>query len=329
MRGPRHEKATGTVLSSDRRTGGSPKGVRPHIATEHTLDTTTSPGTTFQPDVDAIIRLALSEDIGTGDVTSLATIPAERQARGVMLAKAEGVLSGVEVAAAVFRAVDTTVGFTPRLADGDRLAHGTVIADVAGPARSLLTAERTALNLVQRLSGVATSTARYVAATEGTGASIVDTRKTTPGLRLLEKRAVTHGGGRNHRFGLADGVLIKDNHLAAIGGARRITDAVERARRHVPHTLKIEVEVTTLDELREALDARADIVLLDNMDTATMAEAVAIRDGHPHRALLEASGGITLARIPEIAATGVDLISVGALTHSSPALDISLELELA
>jgi nicotinate-nucleotide pyrophosphorylase (carboxylating) len=292
------------------------------------LDLQTAPTTIFQPDVEAIIRLALSEDIGTGDVTSLATVPTGRMASGVMLAKAEGVLSGIEVARAVFQTVDPAITFTPHLADGDRLTPGTAIAAVAGPARALLTAERTALNLVQRLSGVATQTARYIAATEGTNASIVDTRKTTPGLRLLEKRAVMHGGGRNHRFGLADGVLIKDNHLAAIGGARRITTAVERARQLAPHTLKVEIEVTSLDELREALDARADIVMLDNMDTPAMAEAVAIRDAHAHHALLEASGGITLARIPEIAATGVDLISVGALTHSAPALDISLDLAL-
>jgi nicotinate-nucleotide pyrophosphorylase (carboxylating) len=292
------------------------------------LDLHTIAATTFQPDVEAIIRLALSEDIGTGDVTSLATVPADRSAHGVLLAKADGVLSGIDVARKVFLTVDPSIAFTAHLADGDRIAHGTEIATVAGPARSLLTAERTALNLVQRLSGVATSTAVYVAATEGTSASIVDTRKTTPGLRLLEKRAVMHGGGRNHRFGLADGVLIKDNHLAAIGGARRITEAVERARQLAPHTLKIEIEVTTLEELREALDARADIIMLDNMDTATMHNAVEMREAHAHHALLEASGGITLKRIPEIAAVGIDLISVGALTHSSPALDISLDLAL-
>jgi nicotinate-nucleotide pyrophosphorylase (carboxylating) len=292
------------------------------------LDLHTVSPTTFQPDVEAIIRLALTEDIGTGDVTSLATVPADRTARGVLLAKADGVLSGIDVARTVFHTVDPSIAFTAHLADGDDIAYGTGIATVAGPARSLLTAERTALNLVQRLSGVATSTAVYVAATEGTAASIVDTRKTTPGLRLLEKRAVMHGGGRNHRFGLADGVLIKDNHLAAIGGEHRITTAVERARQLAPHTLKIEIEVTTLDELREALDARADIIMLDNMDTAAMHNAVEIRNAHAHHALMEASGGITLKRIPEIAAVGIDLISVGALTHSSPALDISLDLAL-
>ena len=292
------------------------------------LNQTASTPNAFQPDAQAIIDLALSEDIGTGDVTSLATVPADRMAKGVMLAKAEGVLSGVEVARQAFRTVDPAIVFTPLLADGDRLSHHMELIKLSGPARSLLTAERTALNLLQRLSGVATQTARYVAATEGTNAHIVDTRKTTPGMRLLEKRAVMHGGGRNHRFGLADGVLIKDNHLAAIGGDRRITKAIERARALAPHTLKIEIEVTSLVELQEALDARADIVMLDNMETGAMADAVCLRDAHPHPALLEASGGITLERIPEVAATGVDLISVGALTHSSPALDISLELLL-
>lgn len=282
----------------------------------------------YQPDVQAIIDLALSEDIGTGDVTSLATIPADRTASGVMLAKTEGVLSGINVARQVFQTVDPSVTFTPLMADGDQLSHRVEIAHISGSARSLLTAERTALNIVQRLSGVATQTARYVAATEGTSTHIVDTRKTTPGMRLLEKRAVMHGGGRNHRFGLADGVLIKDNHLAAIGGTRRITSAIERSRNLAPHTLRIEVEVTSLEELTEALGARADIIMLDNMSTQEMKAAVTIRDDHSHHALLEASGGITLERIPGIAAAGVDLISVGALTHSSHALDISLDLAL-
>lgn len=283
---------------------------------------------TFQPDVRAIIDLALAEDVGTGDVTSLATVPADRVAEAVMLAKAEGVLSGIDVAREVFRTVDPSVTFDALATDGDRLDDRMPIARVSGNARAILTAERTALNFVQHLSGVATATASYVALVEGTSTTIVDTRKTTPGLRLLQKRAVMHGGGSNHRFGLADGVLIKDNHLAAIGGPRRITDAITAARAHAPHTLKIEVEVTSLDELREALDAGADIIMLDNLDTATMAEAVAIRDAHANSPLLEASGGITAERIPEIAATGIDLISVGALTHSAPALDISLDITL-
>ncbi len=277
---------------------------------------------------EAIVDLALAEDIGTGDVTTLATVPAAIRASGVMLAKDAGVISGIEVAWFVFERVDASIGFEALMRDGDPVEPGTALARVRGPARSVLTAERTALNLIQRLSGVATTTARYVAETAGFAARIVDTRKTTPGLRLLEKQAVAHGGGRNHRFGLADGVLIKDNHLAAIGGADRVSKAIASARERAPHTLRIEIEVATLDELSEALAAGADIILLDNMDTPTMAAAVETRNAGGHRVVLEASGGITLDRIREIAATGVDLISVGALTHSAPALDISLDLDL-
>ncbi|MBA3337196.1 MAG: carboxylating nicotinate-nucleotide diphosphorylase [Chloroflexia bacterium] len=274
---------------------------------------------------DAIITLALAEDIGTGDITSIVTVPAGTQARGIILAKSAGVLSGLEAARATFHHVDPALRFMPRLADGARLAPGQTIADVSGPARSLLSAERVALNLLQRLSGVATLTAAYVAVVAGTQARIVDTRKTTPGLRLLEKAAVRHGGGFNHRFGLAGGVLIKDNHLAAIGGANRVRRAIQQARAGAPHTLRIEVEVTTLDQAREALDAGADIIMLDNMDLATMRAAVAEIAG---RALLEASGGITLEHVRAVAETGVDLISAGALTHSAPALDISLDVSL-
>lgn len=281
-----------------------------------------------EPDIRALIDLALSEDIGTGDITSLATVPADRTATAVMLAKQEGVLSGIDVAREVFRTVDPDVTFESLKENGDVLEDREHIAIVRGNARSILTAERTALNFVQRLSGVASITSEYAAAVAGTTARVVDTRKTTPGMRLLQKRAVIHGGGSNHRFGLADGVLIKDNHLAAIGGPTRITDAINAARNTAPHTLKVEVEVTSLDELREALDAGADIVMLDNMDTPTMAEAVAIRDAHSNHPLLEASGGITLERLPEIAMTGIDLISSGALTHSAPSLDISLDIQL-
>ncbi len=277
---------------------------------------------------EAIVDLALDEDIGTGDVTTLATVGAETIASGTLLAKDTGVVSGIEVARFVFERVDPAVRFVPEVSDGAAVTPGMTLARVSGPARSLLTAERTALNLLQRLSGVATMTATYVAATGSTQARIVDTRKTTPGLRLLEKQAVAHGGGSNHRFGLADGVLIKDNHLAAVVGPDRVAKAIASARRHAPHTLRIEVEVTTLAELDEALAAGADIVLLDNMDTATMHQAVERRAAAGSSALLEASGGITLSRIPEIAETGVDLISVGALTHSAPALDISLDLDL-
>jgi nicotinate-nucleotide pyrophosphorylase (carboxylating) len=275
-----------------------------------------------------LIDLALAEDVGNGDITTLATVPAEAAASGRLHAKEAGVLSGVDVAEAVFAIVDPEITFAARKANGDALAVGDTIAELSGSARSLLTTERTALNIMQRLSGVATATARYVAATAGTSARIVDTRKTTPGMRMLEKRAVLHGGGSNHRFGLADGVLIKDNHLAAIGGNHPVRDAVLSARALAPHTMKIEVEVTTLDELDEALEAGADIVLLDNMDTATMAEAVNRRDAAAPGTLLEASGGITLERIQEIAGAGVDLVSVGALTHSSTALDISLDFAL-
>ncbi len=273
----------------------------------------------------ALIDLALAEDIGGGDVTTLATVAADRRARGTLLAKSPGVISGLDVAAAVFRRVDPAVVFTPLVADGARVGERQPIATVEGAARSLLVGERTALNLLQRLSGVATLTAAFVAAVAGTGARIVDTRKTTPGLRALEKAAVRHGGGHNHRFGLADGVLIKDNHLAAVGGPNRVAEAVRLARATAPHGLKIEVEVTTLPELDEALGVGADIVLLDNMPVAELAEAVRRTAG---RALLEASGGVTLETVRAVAETGVGLISVGALTHSAPALDISLDFAL-
>ncbi|MGB3329398.1 MAG: carboxylating nicotinate-nucleotide diphosphorylase [Thermomicrobiales bacterium] len=278
--------------------------------------------------LEEIVDLALQEDIGTGDVTTLATVPADRQATGILLAKQDGIISGIEVARFVFARVDPTIVVTPLVADGDRVTNPTPIVRLAGSARTILIAERTALNIMQRLSGVATITAAYVAATAGTSARIVDTRKTTPGMRMLEKHAVRHGGGHNHRFGLADGILIKDNHLAAIGGPDRIATAIAAARELAPHTLRVEVEVATLPELDQALAEGADIVLLDNMDTATMEAAVARRDAAAPRVLLEASGGITLGRIPEIAATGVDLISVGALTHSAGSLDISLDLDL-
>lgn len=278
--------------------------------------------------LEEIVDLALQEDIGTGDVTTLATVSADRMATGVMLAKQDGVISGIEVSQFVFARVDPTIVVTPLVADGDHVTNPTPIARLSGPARSILIGERTALNIMQRLSGVATITAAYVAATAGTHARIVDTRKTTPGMRMLEKHAVRHGGGHNHRFGLADGILIKDNHLAAIGGPDRIVKAIAAARELAPHTLRIEIEVTSLEELDQALAAGADIVMLDNMSSAMMTEAVSRRDAVDPRVLLEASGGITLPRIPEIAATGVDLISVGALTHSAGSLDISLDLDL-
>ncbi len=274
---------------------------------------------------EAIVDLALAEDIGSGDVTTLATVPPETRAHGTIVAKAAGVVSGLGAAAAVFHRVDPSVAFERRLHDGARCQPGDAVADVAGPARSILTGERVALNLLQRLSGVATLTARYIDAINGTQASIIDTRKTTPGLRTLEKAAVRDGGGRNHRVGLADGVLIKDNHLAAVGGPDRVTRAVRQARAFAPHTLRVEVEVTTLDELAEAIAAGADVVLLDNMDAPMIRRAVELAAG---RVLLEASGGVSLTTVRAIAETGVDLISVGALTHSAPALDLSLQFDL-
>jgi nicotinate-nucleotide pyrophosphorylase (carboxylating) len=270
----------------------------------------------------ALIDLALAEDLGPGDITSIATIAPEATAEGMLIAKEAGVISGIGVAAYVFERVDPEVIFIPSVANGARVKPGQAIASLEGNARSVLAGERVALNILQRLSGVATLTARYVEAVAGTRASIVDTRKTTPGLRALDKAAVRDGGGRNHRLGLSDGVLIKDNHLAAIGGPDRVTRAVQLGKARAPHTAKIEVEVTTLAEAAEAAEAGADIIMLDNMSVAEMADAVRIIAG---RALVEASGGVRLETVREIAGSGVDLISVGALTHSAPALDISLK----
>ncbi|MEZ4623655.1 MAG: carboxylating nicotinate-nucleotide diphosphorylase [Thermomicrobiales bacterium] len=273
----------------------------------------------------ALVDLALTEDIGPGDITSLSTVAPGATAEGVMIAKQAGVISGIDVAAYVFERVDPEVIFIPKVANATRVEAGQVIAALEGNARSVLAGERVALNLLQRLSGVATLTAAYVAAVAGTNASIVDTRKTTPGLRALEKAAVRDGGGRNHRLGLSDGVLIKDNHLAAIGGADRVTRAIGLAKARAPHTAKVEVEVTTLAEAEEAALAGADIIMLDNMSVAEMTEAVRII---AKRALVEASGGVRLDTVGAIAATGVDIISVGALTHSAPALDISLKFSI-
>ena len=280
----------------------------------------------MQTQVDAIIDLAFAEDIGAGDLTARTVIPAEAHASGRMLLKSAGVISGLDVVTRVFARIDPAIHWRTLAVDGDSLAAGSVIGEIDGPARSVLTAERTALNFVQRLSGVATLTRAYVDAIAGTGARIVDTRKTTPGMRVLDKQAVQHGGGSNHRIGLFDGVMIKDNHIAALGGDDAIGDAVARARRQIPHTVKIEIEVANLDQLRLALESGAEIIMLDNMTVETMREAVAITAG---RAILEASGGITLATVRAVAETGVDLISVGALTHSALALDISLDLKIS
>ena len=269
-----------------------------------------------------ILLNALTEDIGAGDVTTQFTVPDEAMARGVLLAKAPGVVAGLAVACRVFTLVEHRAMWEPHVDDGEIVTPGTPLATITGPARGLLTAERVALNVLQRMSGTATLTARFVEKVDGTKARIVDTRKTTPGLRVLEKYAVRVGGGFNHRIGLYDMILIKDNHLIAGEGVRA---TVERARRATGHALKIEVECKTLDEVDEAVAARADLLLLDNMDLETLAEAVRRVGG---RALTEASGGVNLDTVADIARAGVDLISVGALTHSAPALDISLDFQM-
>jgi nicotinate-nucleotide pyrophosphorylase (carboxylating) len=271
--------------------------------------------------IDRIIENALAEDIHTGDITTLSVVREERAARAVLKAKEEMVLAGIDVAARVFHLLDAGIVVTPRFVDGDRLVPGDIILELCGNAALLLQGERVALNLLQRMCGIATLTARYVAAVQGTKARVVDTRKTTPGLRILEKYAVRIGGGINHRTGLYDGVLIKENHITAAGG---LTEAVQRAKNYIPHTLKVEVETETLGQVTEALAAGADIIMLDNMDLSAMREAVHLIGG---RALVEASGGVNLESVRGIAETGVDIISVGALTHSARAMDISMLLE--
>ncbi len=276
------------------------------------------------PPTEDIIRqavtAALAEDVGPGDITSLSTLAPDATAQGQFRARQPGVLCGIRVADAVCWAVDTSIRFTPLLHDGDAFTAGAVLAEVRGPAASVLTMERTALNFLQRLSGVATLTAAYVAAVSDLPVRIVDTRKTTPGLRHLEKWAVRCGGAHNHRTGLYDAVMIKDNHIVAAGGIRQ---AVSRARALIPHTMTIEVECDTLDQLAEAIDAGADSALLDNMTPEQLREAVSLANG---RIILEASGGVNLQTVRSIAESGVQIISVGALTHSAPALDIGLDL---
>ncbi|HEX6512420.1 MAG TPA: carboxylating nicotinate-nucleotide diphosphorylase [Chloroflexota bacterium] len=267
------------------------------------------------------VRFALQEDIGTGDLTSALTVEPEHRASAEMRMKASGVLAGLEVAEVAFRQMDPDVRWTPYVHDGDRVEKGMVVARVEGTARGILSAERTALNFLQRMSGVATATRELVDLCEGR-AIILDTRKTAPGLRALDKYAVAVGGARNHRFGLFDGILIKENHIRAAGG---IAPAVSRCRQGVPLLTKIEVEVTNFDELHQALDAGADVILLDNMSPEEMRQAAHIAAG---RAQLEASGGITPENLREVASSGVDFISSGALTHSTKALDISLLIEM-
>ncbi|MCW2277075.1 carboxylating nicotinate-nucleotide diphosphorylase [Heliophilum fasciatum] len=276
----------------------------------------------FYPQVRKIVAQALAEDVGSGDITAMSTVPAEATTRGIIHAKETGILAGIDVAALVFELMDRQLRFTAHKKDGEPLRRGDVIAEVTGSARSVLTAERVALNFLQHLSGIATKTARCAEKLTYYPAHIVDTRKTIPGLRVLEKYAVRVGGGRNHRFGLYDAVLIKDNHIRLAGG---IAQAVSQARHYAPHTAKIEVEVEDLQQVAQALEANADIIMLDNMPLEMMREAVQIING---AALVEASGGVTEENLVDIAKTGVDFISMGALTHSARALDISLDVEV-
>jgi len=271
--------------------------------------------------VEMLIELALQEDLGAGDWTTDSLIPADHQTRCAILAQAEGILCGVAIAQRVFQRLDSEVRFADALRDGARLAPDTRVLTVAGNTRGILKAERTALNFLQHLSGVATRTRQFVDAIAGTGAQIVDTRKTTPALRLLEKYAVRVGGGRNHRVGLYDGILIKDNHLTALGGD--LAEAVRRARQHAHHLLAVEVECTTLTQVEQAIAAGADGILLDNMPPETLREAVRLAKGRVR--FLEASGGITLETVRAVAETGVDYISVGAITHSAPIVPMHLE----
>lgn len=269
-----------------------------------------------------LIWLALQEDLGHGDVTTEATVAAGRPGTAVVFGREPFVLSGSQPFRKVFDLIDPAVQVASLFRDGDRIDANEPVFRIEGAMPSLLTGERLALNLLQRLSGIATLTRQMVDAISGTSCRLLDTRKTTPLWRALEKQAVRHGGGTNHRFGLYDGVLIKDNHIAAVGGVR---EAVRRARQHVAHVLKVEVEVETLQDLEVALEAGADVVLLDNLSLEDLKAAVALTAG---RCLLEASGGVTLDRVRAIAETGVDYISCGALTHSARAIDVTMEFTL-
>ena len=274
------------------------------------------------PLAQALIQLALLEDAPGGDLTSNLTIPPDAQALGVARAKEPGVLAGVGMMRAVFHAVDPAAVFSAQTQDGQTFSAGADIASVQGNARAILAAERTALNFVQLMSGISTATARYADAVKPLPVRVADSRKTIPGWRVLSKYAVRMGGGQNHRFSLSDGVLIKDNHIAVAGG---VAEAVNAARKHAPHTTRIEVEVETLEQLQEALDAKADIVLLDNMDAETLKRAVQTADG---RALLEASGGVRLDNIRRIAETGVDVVSTSGMTAGAGAIDIHFKMEM-
>jgi nicotinate-nucleotide pyrophosphorylase (carboxylating) len=272
--------------------------------------------------IEPLVRNALAEDLGlAGDITSAAVIPADHRSSLVMAARQQGVIAGLDAAELAFQLVDSAITVVRHIEDGSAVEAGDIIATISGPSRGLLTGERTALNFLGHLSGIATVTAGLVRAVEGTKASIACTRKTTPGLRALEKYAVRAGGGMNHRFALNDAVLIKDNHVAIAGG---VAEAIRRARAGVGHLVKIEVEVDTLEQLREAMEIGVDAVLLDNMTPEQLRQAVAIVD---RRAITEASGRVTPATVAAIAASGVDLISVGWCTHSAPTLDIGLDMQ--
>ena len=268
--------------------------------------------------IDRLIDMALDEDLGSGDITTQHLIPAGAQGTARIIAKELLVICGLPVSQRVFQRVAPHIRIDSDHADGDVVNPGQIVARLTGPLAGLLAGERVALNFLQRLSGIATHVRTYAQAVTGTAVRLVDTRKTTPGWRVLEKYAVRIGGGYNHRMGLYDGVLIKDNHIAACGG---IQTAVERIRTHTSHLVKIEVETTTLEEVQEALTAKADVIMLDNMDPATIKKAVALIAG---RALVEVSGGVTLENLTTLAKTGVDIISVGALTHSARAVDLSM-----
>jgi nicotinate-nucleotide pyrophosphorylase (carboxylating) len=270
--------------------------------------------------IEPLVRAALREDLGlAGDLTTNAVVPREAQTRALFVARQPGVVAGLDLAQLTFALVEPSLEFSAAISDGAKVEAGETIATVSGQAAAVLTGERVALNFLGHMSGIATLTARYVAAVAGRKAQIVCTRKTTPGLRALEKYAVRAGGGHNHRFGLGDAVLIKDNHIAMAGG---VTAALKRAKQNVGHLVKIEIEVDSLDQLREALTEGTDAVLLDNMSPAQLTEAVRIIDG---RAITEASGGVSPENVAAIAASGVDLIAIGWLTHSAPTLDIGLD----
>jgi nicotinate-nucleotide pyrophosphorylase (carboxylating) len=275
-----------------------------------------------------LVKLALEEDIGGGDLTTQALIPADLQGRAVFVARARGVLSGLPAAAILFQSLDSRIHFEPLMRDGQEIGGGNSLAVVTGPLRAILPGERIALNFVQHLSGVATQTRRYLEAVAGLNCKILDTRKTLPGWRRLEKYAVRCGGGFNHRVGLYDGILIKDNHLVALGkGKKEIRRALDLARARAAAGVPVEIEVENLDELDEALGCLPNLVLLDNMSLQEIREAVRRRHAMAPSTLLEVSGGVTLATVRDLAETGVDRISIGALTHSAPTLDIALDFE--